>query len=63
MLKDDADVNNVNSKSKSILEIINATVDQNTIPLMKQNQNTRKVNKEVEEARKRLKAPEIRQII
>ena len=56
-------MNNVNSKSKSILEIINATVDQNTIPLMKQNQNTRKVNKEVEKARKRLKTPEIRQII
>ena len=63
LLKHGADVNNVISKSRSILDIANATGDQNILTLMKQNQNTREVNKEVEEARKHLKALDIWQII
>ena len=63
LLKHGADVNNVNSKNKSIFDIANATGDQNIITLMKKYQNVRNVNKEVEEARKHLKALEIKQII
>ena len=48
LLKHGADVNIVNSERKSILDIGNATGDQNIIILKKQNQNTRSVNKEVE---------------
>ena len=63
LLKHGADVNNVNSKGKSILDIASAAGDQNITTLMKDYQNTKKVNKEVQEARKRLKALEIKQII
>ena len=59
LLKHGADVINGNSSSKLILDIANATGDQNIITLIKDNQNARKVNKEVEEARKHLKVIEI----
>ena len=63
LLKYGADVNNVNSNGKSTLDIKNATGDQKIIILIKEYQNTRKVNKGIEEARKHIKALEIKQII
>ena len=56
-------MNNVNSRSELILDIANATGEQNIMTLMKEYQNTRKANKEVEEARGHLKALEIKHII
>ena len=67
MLKHGADMNNVNSRSELILDIANATGEQNIMTLMKEKylmyQNTRKANKEVEETRRHLKALEIKHII
>ena len=57
-----ADINTVNSKNKIIVDIASTTGNQNNITLMKKYQNTKKVNKEVDEARKHLKALEIKQI-
>lgn len=56
-------MNNVNSRSELILDIANATGEQNIMTLMKEYQNTRKANKEVEETRRHLKALEIKHII
>lgn len=63
LLKHGADMNNVNSRSELILDIANATGEQNIMTLMKEYQNTRKANKEVEETGRHLKALEIKHII
>ena len=63
LLKHGADMNNVNSRSELILDIANATGEQNIMTLMKEYQNTRKANKEVEETGRHLKALEIKDII
>ena len=63
LLKHGVDVNNINRQGKSILDIANATGNQKIITLIKEYKNTTKVNKEVEEARKHLKALEVKHII
>ena len=63
LLKHGVDVNNVNSQGESILEIANATGDQKIITLIKEYQANTTVKKEVQEAKKYLKALQIKQII
>ena len=63
LLKHGADVNAVCHEGQSIIDIANATHDQNIITLIKGYQNVKAINEEAEEARRHLKILETKQII
>lgn len=62
LLQHGADVNNVNNKGESIFDVANTIGDQNIITLIREHYNNTKVNKELIEARKKLRILEIKQI-